>query len=114
MSKSQIFLDLYIDEYLKNNPNENEADLRNRLNDAFADSNNENHKAEILPTSAESEQAPKGKSYTLEEIRLKHKGAYMSWTDELDLELTVMYNEGTTLWKWLSILDEQKVQLVQE
>lgn len=96
MPTAQIFLDLYIETQLKNNPNENEADVRKRLNDVLGDANNESKTASAVPTSIESEQKPKEKSYTLEEVRLKHKGAYMPWTDELDVELTVMYNEGKT------------------
>lgn len=97
MPAAQIFLDLYIETYLKNNPNENEADVRKRLNDALGDTNNESKTVSTEPISAESNQGPKEKSYTLEEVRLKHKRAYMPWTDELDLELTIMYVEGKTL-----------------
>lgn len=99
MPRSQVFLDLYIEEYLKNNPSENKTVLQKRLNDVFGDTNKESQFALTEQVSAESDQAPKEKSYTLKEIRLKYERAYMPWTDELDLELTVMYNEGTTLRK---------------
>jgi len=36
----------------------------------------------------------KEKAYSVEKMREKHKGAYSSWTTELDDELTVMYCEG--------------------
>ena len=36
------------------------------------------------------------KSFTFDEIRVKHKQAYMPWTDDLDTELTVMFTEGVT------------------
>lgn len=34
------------------------------------------------------------KAYSLDQIRIVHKGAYRPWTDELDNELTVMFCEG--------------------
>lgn len=33
-------------------------------------------------------------NYWLEEIRAKHKGAYLPWTVEYDNELTVLFYEG--------------------
>ncbi|MFM1744711.1 MAG: hypothetical protein RLZZ630_648 [Bacteroidota bacterium] len=37
------------------------------------------------------------KSYSVEELRTRHHGAYSPWTPELDQELTVMYCEGVKL-----------------
>lgn len=88
MSNEKEILDLYIQAYLKNNPNENEDDLRKRLNAAINKTINEKN--------SDSEGATKEKSYTLEEVRLKNKQAYMPWTDELDTELMVMFIEGKT------------------
>ena len=34
------------------------------------------------------------KAYSVDEIRLKHKGAYNPWTEELDEELTTMFCSG--------------------
>src|SRR5690606_28361912 len=34
------------------------------------------------------------KTYSVEEVRTKHKDAYKPWTPELDDELTVMFCEG--------------------
>lgn len=96
MHTAQKILDLYIEEYLKNNPSENEADLRKRLNDALEDKSNKRETDACAPLSTENEQPAKEKSYTLEEVRLRHKGAYMPWTDELDTELTMMFIEGET------------------
>ena len=73
---------------MRNNPSENEDDLRKRLNAAINKTINKNN--------SDIEAATKGKSYTLEEIRLKNKQAYMPWTDELDTELMVMFIEGRT------------------
>ncbi len=35
-----------------------------------------------------------GRAYIVDELRLTHRGAYRSWTQELDAELTVMFCEG--------------------
>ncbi len=37
------------------------------------------------------------KAYSVDEIRTRHKDAYMPWTQELDDELTVMYCEGVNV-----------------
>jgi len=37
------------------------------------------------------------KAYSVDEIRTRHKEAYMPWTQELDDELTVMYCEGVNV-----------------
>jgi DNA-directed RNA polymerase specialized sigma24 family protein len=37
------------------------------------------------------------KSYSVEEVRTKHKDAYKPWTEELDEELTEMYEEGINI-----------------
>lgn len=37
------------------------------------------------------------KSYSVENIREKHKAAYLPWTSKLDDELTVMYCEGVNV-----------------
>ncbi len=82
MPNENEILDLYIQAHLKNNPNENEDDLRKRLT--------------ISENNSDIEGATKEKSFTLEEARLKNKQAYMPWTDELDTELMVMFIEGKT------------------
>lgn len=82
MPNENEILDLYIQAHLKNNPNENEDDLRKRLT--------------ISENNSDIEGATKEKSFTLEEARLKNKQAYMPWTDELDTELMVMFIEGRT------------------
>jgi F-box protein, helicase, 18 len=38
-----------------------------------------------------------GKAYSIDTIREKHKGAYRTWTDELDTELTIMFCEGINI-----------------
>lgn len=82
MPNENEILDLYIQAHLKNNPNENEDDLRKRLT--------------ISENNSDIEGATKEKSFTLEEARLKNKQAYMPWTDELDTELMMMFIEGKT------------------
>lgn len=82
MPNENEILDLYIQAHLKNNPNENEDDLRKRLT--------------ISENNSDIEGATKEKSFTLEEAILKNKQAYMPWTDELDTELMVMFIEGKT------------------
>jgi superfamily I DNA/RNA helicase len=37
------------------------------------------------------------KSYSVEEVRTRHKDAYKSWTEELDEELAGMYEEGINI-----------------
>jgi superfamily I DNA/RNA helicase len=37
------------------------------------------------------------KSYSVEEVRTRHEDAYKSWTEELDDELTEMYEEGINI-----------------
>lgn len=44
----------------------------------------------------------KGKAYLAEDLRKRHKAAYMPWTQELDDELTIMYCEGESLNKMAS------------
>ena len=88
MPNENEILDLYIQAHLKNNPNEDEDDLRKRLNAALNKTISENN--------SDLEGATKEKSFTLEEARLKNKQAYMPWTDELDTELMVMFIEGRT------------------
>ncbi len=39
----------------------------------------------------------KGKAYLTEDLRKRHKAAYMPWTQKLDDELTIMYCEGESL-----------------
>ena len=34
------------------------------------------------------------KSYTVDQVREKHKGAYQPWTQELDQELIDLFSEG--------------------
>ncbi len=55
MPTAQIFLDLYVETYFKDNTNENEADVRKRLSDVLCDTNNESKTASAVPTSIESE-----------------------------------------------------------
>lgn len=88
MSIENKILDLYIEAYMKNNPYENKDDLQKRLNAAVNKTIDENN--------SDIEETTKEKSYTLEEVRLNNKHAYMPWTDELDTELMVMFIEGRT------------------
>jgi superfamily I DNA/RNA helicase len=39
----------------------------------------------------------KGKTYTVEKVREKYKGAYQPWTDELDKELTAMFYDNMNI-----------------
>jgi len=41
----------------------------------------------------------KEKAYMIEEIRMKHKEAFMPWTRELDSELRKMFDEGVSVYK---------------
>lgn len=88
MPNEKEILDLYIQAYLRNNPKENEDDLRQRLNAAINKT--------ISEDNSDIQRVENKKSYTFEEVRLKNKKAYMPWTDELDTELMVMFIEGKT------------------
>ncbi|QJB36429.1 ATP-dependent helicase [Chitinophaga oryzae] len=48
----------------------------------------------VNPAMTEGYKTATEKTYTFEEVRLKHKGAYMPWTEEQDNELTQLYCKG--------------------
>ncbi len=69
----------------------------NQIHVMHVESEEEKYERKILDNTITKSTKPKEKTYSVEEIRKKHNGAYKPWTTELDDELTVMYCEGVNI-----------------
>jgi len=58
------------------------------------DNRTEQHTPKVVSYRAEKDQPKKGKNYTFDEIRMKFEHAYKPWTEDMDIELSMMFIEG--------------------